>query len=148
MPSTSTRWSVYAGIYAFLCGALLLLPLGVVADALVEILRVPTGFAGVLVPGSGAIVGAVVWWGVVERRDAYTYLAGGLVGLLTALCTVLFWSLLVVHVFGRWAIVSAGIVVGFVLLWTTPVAVIAGLPLMYARLRLTDGRSGGTEPAV
>lgn len=93
-----------------------------------------------------AILGAVLWWGVVERRDSYTYLTGGLVGLSTALLTVFIWSLVVAIVDGPWAILAAGIVVGFVILVAAPAGAVAGVPLMYARLRLTDGRSGGTVP--
>lgn len=138
----SVKWSMYAGAYAFLCGALLLLPLGFVANALVMILPLPNVATAVVVPGSSALVGAAVWWVVVERREAYTYLFGGLVGLVTVLATVLFWMVVIAVVWGLWSlqIAGTGLVILFVLAVATPVGVVAGMPIMYARRRL------GTAP--
>lgn len=145
-----TRWSLYAGLYAFLCGGLLLLPLGFVAHTLVKVLGLPTSFTSVLVPGTGAVVGAVVWWVVVERRDAYTYLAGGAVGVLTALFTALLWALVIAVVWGPEFLLLAGtlLVIAFVLAVSAPLAFVAGIPLMYARRRSDDGLSGGGEHAL
>lgn len=136
------KWSLYAGIYAFVCGVVLLLPLGFVAGTLVEILSLPRAYTALFVPGSGAVIGAVVWWAAVERRDAYTYLLGGAVGLVTALCTVLFWVLLLALVWGPWAVLAGGVVVVFALVVAGPVAFVSGMPLMYARRRLDDGVVG------
>lgn len=145
--SPSVKWALYAGVYAFLCGAVLLLPLGAVADTLVEILTLPRGFTTVLVSGSGAVIGAVVWWTVVERRDAYAYLLGGTVGLLTALFTVLLWAALVAIVYGPSAALAGGVVIVFVLVVIAPVAFVAGLPLMYAR-RLDESVAEENEHTV
>jgi hypothetical protein len=125
MVSVSTRWSVYAGIYTFLAGAGLLMPLGVIAGTLVEILGLPTGFTAVLVPGSGTVIGAVVWWVVIEHRNNYTYLLGGTVGLLTALVTVLWWALVVAILYGLSGVLVAGVVILFVLVIVGPLAFIA-----------------------
>jgi hypothetical protein len=62
----SLKWSLYAGGYAFLCGLLLLVPLGFVAQVLVGLLTGQTataarGMASVVVPGSGAVIGTAVW---------------------------------------------------------------------------------------
>lgn len=137
----SVKWSLYAGAYALFCGVVLLLPLGFVASTLVEVLSLPRAYTAVIVPGSGAVFGAVVWWAAVERQDEYTYRRGGAVGLLTALCTVVFWVLLLTVVWGPWAILAGGVVVVFALVVAGPVAFVSGVPLMYARRRLDDGIS-------
>lgn len=147
MVTTSVRWSLFAGGYAFLLGVLLFLPLGVVAETLAIVLGLPAGLATVVVPGSGAVIGAAVWWAIVERRSRDGYLLGGVAGLATGVLTVLVWALVIATVYGPWALVSARVVVGFVLAVTAPVAFVAGLPFMYARLRLADRppvRSGAT----
>lgn len=133
--SSPVRWTLYAGVYAFLCGLLLLVPLGVVAETLLKVLTLPVAFTVILVPTSGAIIAAGVWWVVVERQETYTYLRGGAFGLLTALGTVLLWTLLVAIVYGPSAPLAAGVVIGFVIAVTAPIGVVAGLPLLYARRR-------------
>ena len=148
--STSGRWSAYAGIYAFLCGAALLVPLGFVAGTLVKVLGLPSAFTAVLVPGSGAVVGAVAWWAVVELPAEYGYLRGGAVGLLTVLGTVLFWALVIAVVWAPEFLALSGtlLTIGFVLVVTAPVGFVAGLPLLYLRRRLADEPPGGDARAL
>lgn len=136
--SPSVKWSVYAGIYVFVCGAAMVIPLGVVATTLVKILGLPTAFTVVLVPGSAAVIGTIVWWTVTERRNAYSYANGVIFGLVTSVVTVLFWGLVVAIVWGLQAVRISAIVIGFVLVVASPVGSIAGLPLMHVRRRLTD----------
>jgi len=144
MVATSTRWSLYAGVYAFLCGVALIVPLGAVAKTVVRILTLPPALTVVLVPGSGAVLAAGIWWLLVERRGEYTYLLGGAAWLATALLTVALWTVLVAAVYGPMAVAVGGVVILVTLLVAGPVAVIAGLPMMYARRRL----AGADGPAA
>lgn len=141
------KWSAYAGVYAFLCGVVLLVLLRPVADTLVRLLALPAGYSVFLLAGPVTVIGAGVWWAVVERRGEYTYRLGGIVGMLTALFTVLLWVLLFAIVWGPVSVLAGGVLVFFVLVVSAPVAFIAGLPLMYARHRLGTGPSDGAERA-
>lgn len=135
--STPTKWSVIAGGYLLLCAAGLLLVLSQVTALVAELLGLPTGSPlGLAAPAP--IVGAVAWWAGVERSDAFTYRYGGVVGLVTALLTVLFWLLWGVTVWGIDGVLAGWPLIVAVLVPTLPVGVIAGLPLMYARRRLRD----------
>lgn len=135
--STPVKWSVIAGGYLLLCAAGLLLVLSQVTALVAELLGLPAGSPlGLAAPAP--IVGAVVWWAGVERRDAFTYRSGGVVGLVTGLLTVVFWLLWGVTVWGIDGILAGWPLVVAVLVPTLPVGIIAGLPLMYARRRLRD----------
>ncbi|MBV0903264.1 hypothetical protein [Haloarcula salina] len=134
--STPIAWSLLAGAYAFVCSSLVLLRLGAVAGTLLTVLGLPEPYAGVLVPASAGVVGAVGWWALVERRAAQSYLLGALFGLTTAVVTVSLWTLAVAVVWGPRTVLLAGVVViGFALAVTAPLGAVAGLPLMYARRR-------------
>lgn len=148
MVSASVRWSVSAGIYTFLAGVGLLVPLWIVARTLVGILGLRTGFTAFVVPGSGAVIGTVIWWAIIEHRETYTYLRGGAGGLLTALLTVCFWTLLVAIVWDLLAVQSAMVVILFVLVVVSPVAFVAWLPIIYARRYWESGQSEQKEPAI
>lgn len=148
MGSISIRWSVYAGLYTFLAGAGLLMPLWVIARTVGVSLGVPTGFIAILVPGSGAVIGAIVWWAVIEHRDTYTYLLGGIGGVVTALLTVLCWTLLVAIVWGPLAILAARVVILFVLVVVSPVAFVAWLLMTYARRHWGSEHLGQDEPVL
>ncbi|UPV73048.1 hypothetical protein M0R89_10850 [Halorussus limi] len=130
----AAKWSMYAGAYAFLCGTVLLLLLGPVARTVASVLAAPTDFPALVLAGPIPVVGVVVWWAVVERRDARSYLVGGAVGLLTAAFTVLLWALWALFVWELGLLLWAGVLVLFLL----AVSGIAGVPLMYARRRLDD----------
>lgn len=85
------------------------------------------------------VIGAVVWWIVVERRDSYTYLLGGAFGLVTALLTGLLWTGYFVLV---WGVEMATIpVVAFLIAFVLGVVAVAGalaaIPLLYVRRRST-----------
>lgn len=137
--SPSRRWSVAAGGFIFLCSAILLLILSPFTDTLGRLLWLPTGVSAFLFAGPVAFLGAGVWWTVVERRRRYTYLLGGVAGVLAAIVAVLFWALVFAVVWGPSSLRVGGILVVFVLAVSVPVAFVSGLPLMYARRRLAPG---------
>ena len=70
MIAASIRWSVYAGSTLFLAGAVAVALLGAIAKTLLTVLGIPTAYALVLLPAPSAVLGGVVWWAVVERRQA------------------------------------------------------------------------------
>ena len=137
MVSASIRWSVYAGSATFIAGAMAVVPLGTIAETLLTVLGIPTGYAIGLLPGPSAIVGSLVWWAVVERPAAYSYRTGGAAGVLTVLLTVGVWTLLVALVYGPGVIVIGEtlLVVAVALGVTTPVGAGVSLAVMYARRR-------------
>lgn len=141
--SPSTRWSVYAGGYAFLAAAVLFLLLGPVAGTLVTLLALPTGYAAFLLAAPVAVAGAAVWWAVVERRGAYTYRLAVAFGLLSVLATAVFWVLVFSLAWGPSAVLAGSVLVVFLLAVGLPVAVVVGVPLMYARRRRAGGPAGG-----
>jgi hypothetical protein len=71
----STKWSAYAGGYAFLCGTATLRLLSPLSGVLVEILGLPAGVPAVVLAGPVAGIGGAVWWALVDdgartRTDA------------------------------------------------------------------------------
>jgi len=144
MFSTSTRWSLLAGVYAFLCSVVLLVVLSPVSDSLVKLLGLPEGYSAVLLAAPVLVVGAVVWWAVVEWREAYTYPLGAVYGLATALATATVWVLVFAAVWGVSLVLAGGILVVFVVAVTVPAGLVVGVPLMAAR-RLTGGASTGPD---
>lgn len=140
--SPSTKWSLYAGIYAFLCAGLLLLVISQVATLVADVLVLPTDsvlWLAVPVP----VIGALVWWGVVERRGNFSYPRGGAVGLISALLAVGFWLLRAATVWELQGVLAGWPLVFVVLVPTVPAALLAGLPIMYARKQLGDVRLNG-----
>lgn len=145
--SPSTKWSVYAGVYALLCSVVPVLFLGRIAATIADVLSVPTGYSAFLLAGPAPFLAAAIWWAIVERRGSYTYLAGATVGLVTALFTVLFWLLWLAIVWGPLAVRVSGPVVVVALVASVPVGFAAGVPLMYARRHFDGSASGGAERA-
>lgn len=76
MPSRQTTWSVAAGIYAYFVGTLTLLALSPVAETMGPIIGLPEPYAVFLMAVPAAVVGAAVWWTLVERSRAYSYPLG------------------------------------------------------------------------
>ena len=83
--SSALRWSLYAGGYAFGCAALTAFLLSDLLGLFAEVIGLPPVAGMPLLATPALVVGAVVWWALVERRDAPTYLRGAAFGLLTAL---------------------------------------------------------------
>lgn len=79
-----------------------------------------------------------VWWTAVERRDSYTYLLGGVVGLTTALFTGLLWTVQFIRFWGveMASIRTIAFLIVFVLGAVSLAGVLTGIPLMYTRRRL------------
>jgi hypothetical protein len=143
MTYSGTIWSLTAGVYAFLCGAVLLLLLSPVSTTLGELFGFPSAYSTFLLAAPAVVIGAVVWSSAVERRQAYTYPFGALFGAVTALLTVLFWLVIFTLVWGVSLVRTGGILIAFVLVVVVPAGLATGLPLMYARQRLPGRRQAG-----
>jgi len=135
--SSALRWSLYAGGYAFGCAALTAFLLSDLLGLFAEVIGLPPVAGMPLLATPALVVGAVVWWALVERRDAPTYLRGAAFGLLTALLTGTLWTVRFVSV---WSVemLTAGpvpLLVGFVLGAVAVAGVLVGLPITYARRR-------------
>lgn len=137
MPSRQTTWSVAAGIYAYLVGTLTLLTLSPVAETMGPIIGLPETYAVFLMAAPAAVVGAAVWWTLVERSRAYSYPLGAAFGGLTALLTVAAWVLKFVEAWGLQLVATGWVVVAFVLAVTVVAGLVSGLPLMTVRRRAT-----------
>lgn len=132
---SSTVWSLCAAGYAFGCAAALVSVLGTPVETVATALTLPSD-STVLVAAPATPFGAVVWWALVERRRAHSYLAGGAAGLVTALLTVAFWSVWAATVWGPRLVWVTGLLVGAALAVSLPVGAVAGVPLMIARRRV------------
>lgn len=137
------RWSVYAGLYAFVCATALAFLLSDVLVLLGDVLGLPGAYSMFIFASPTLAIGASVWWALVERRGAYSYVIGGAFGLVTALLTGLLWVLRFVSTWGLEMLRANGIqiLVGFVLGMAVVAGGLSGLGLMYARRRLGDGQS-------
>lgn len=134
--SSRRRWSLVAGGWAFLLSVgLLSVFLGPVARVIGELLGRSAGVSGVFVAVPVGVVGAAVWFSFVEERASYTYRAGAVYGLVTAVGSVLVWLILLVIVFGPVALLGWTVAL-FVLAVSLPLALAAGLTTMAARRRL------------
>lgn len=144
------RWSIYAGLYMFVCGVATAFVLYDLLALLASVIGLPEGYAMAILPSPALVVGTVVWWAVVERRGSYSYLLGGAFGLVTALLTGLLWT---VRFASSWGIEMLEVeIISFLVVFVLGLVVITGaltgLPLMYARRRLDRGLSSGKEPAI
>lgn len=138
------QWAGYAGIYMFVCAAVTTAVLNDVLVLLGDIIGVPAPYSLVVFASPTLVIGALTWWGLVERRDSYTYLATTGFGLVTALLTGLVWTGPLAILWGVEMLVVPiiAVLVGFVF----GVAVVAGavvaLPLMYVRRQNLPGGGG------
>jgi hypothetical protein len=134
-----TAWSLVAGAYLFCCAVLALGSLGAVTRTLAPVLGVPTGPVTVVFAAPAPVLGAVAWWLLVERRGTYGYLRGVAAGVAAAVGTVACWVLVGGVIWGPQLVVAGAILVGFVLVVAAPAGAVAGVPLVYARRRLSAG---------
>lgn len=141
MPSRETTWSIAAGGYAFLCGTVLMASLHPITGTLAGLFGVEFGRPSLLLASPATLLGATVWWAVVERRGTYSYLRGALFGGLTAVATVVAWVLRSLQVWGLELVATGWFVVAWMLAMTAVAGLVAGVPLVYARRRLTGGRT-------
>jgi len=136
-PFTSRQWSLLAGAYAFGCATLTALVLSDVLGLFAEVIGLPTAISLPLLATPALVAGTGVWWALVERRGAVTYVRGAAFGLFTALLTGGVWTARFVSV---WSVkmLTAGpvpLLVGFVLGAVAVAGVLVGLPFTYARRR-------------
>lgn len=132
------RWSVYAGLYMFVCAALVALLLAPVLTLLADVIGLSAEYAVVAFASPALVVGAGVWLVLVERRNSHTYPAGCAFGFLTALLTGVIWTVRFTSVWGV-EMLTAGpvaVLVLFVLAVASVAGLVTGLPLMYVRRRL------------
>jgi hypothetical protein len=146
MVRDSLRWSVVAGLAAFLFGTVTLVVLSPLATVLADLLNVPAAYSTVMLSGPAAVVGAIVWWASVEQATEYSYVRGVAFGVLTALGTIVVWLGVYSVVWGPKLVATGWILIAFVGVATVPVALLVGVVVMYARRELTDGLPTG-EPA-
>ena len=90
--SSPQRWALFAGVYAFGCATLTAFALSTVLGLFAEVIGLPTAFAMPLLATPALVAGTVVWWALVERRGAVTYVRGAAFGLFTALLTGAAWT--------------------------------------------------------
>lgn len=139
--SPPTKWSIYAGLYMFMCSTVTAFILYDILALLADVIGLPVPYSMVILASPAFVIGTVVWWAVVERRGSYTYLLGGTFGLLTALFTGILWTVRFVSFWGFEMLVVpvVSFLVVFVLGVAVVVGVLTGLPLMYVRRRLASG---------
>ena len=147
---SSRNWSLSAGFYMFLCAVVVALLLSDVLSLLADAIGLSMGYWMFVVASPAFAIGAVVWWATIERRNSYSYLIGGVFGLVTALFTGLLWTAQFVRF---WGVEMADVpVVGFLIVFVLGLTAIAGvvvsLPLMYARRRLSSDLSGRIEQTM
>lgn len=117
---------------------------------LADVIGFSTRYWMVIFASPAFAIGAVVWWMTIERRATYTYVTGGLFGLVTALLTGLLWTGQFVRFWGfEMAIIP---IIAFLIVFVLGLAAVTGVltafPLMYARRRLINRPSRGNENAV
>ncbi|MFC5279681.1 hypothetical protein ACFPM1_13065 [Halorubrum rubrum] len=145
--SSSRRWSILAGVYAFGCATLTATLLSNVLGVFAEVIGLPAALSMPLLASPALVAGAAIWWAIVERRGAYTYLAGAAFGLLTALATGAAWTVRFVSI---WSVemLAAGpvpLLVGVVLGATALAGTLVGVPFAYVRRR---GASRSNSPTT
>ena len=133
--TASQRWSLLAGAYAFGCAALTALSLSTVLGLFAEVVGLPTTFATPILAAPAFLVGASVWWALVERRAF---------GLLTALVTGLVWTARFVSVWSPELLAAEPVrlLVGFVFAAVAVASVLVGLPITYVRRRTREPSDG------
>ena len=146
--TSSVRWSLLAGAYAFCCAAFTAASLSTVLDLFGEVIGLPTAFVVPILAAPALLAGALVWWALVERRGTVTYLRGAAFGLLTALITGLVWTARFVSVWSPEMLAAdpVRLLVGFVFAAVAVAGILVGLPITYVRRR-SRGASDGPATA-
>lgn len=146
----SIKWSIYAGLYMFVCGTVAAFLLSDMLTLLADVIGLSTDYWMIILASPALAIGSVVWWIAVERRDSYTYLLGGAFGLVTALLTGFLWTVQFIIFWGfeMAAIPIITVLILFVLGFTATAGVITSIPLMYARRRLNGKLPNGKEYTI
>ncbi|QUO47228.1 hypothetical protein [Halorubrum ruber] len=139
--SSARRWSLYAGAYAFACGAVTAELLSTVLRVFTQVVGLPETFPVPLLAAPALLVGGGVWWLLVERPERYTYPAGVAYGALTALGTGLCWTawFLVVWSVDLLAAGPTPLLVALVIGLTTAAGALIGPPILFVRRRSRAG---------
>ncbi|ERH01657.1 MAG: hypothetical protein J07HN6_01213 [Halonotius sp. J07HN6] len=143
----SRRWSVFAGVYLFLCGTAVAVLLSDLLGLLADVIGLSVEYWMVVLAGPAVPIGAGVWWIAVERRGAYSYLAATLFGLTATLLTGLLWTGRFIQVWSLElaAVRMTGLLILVVLGFTAVSGVLAAVPFMYLRRRVGGRLPSGTE---
>lgn len=134
----------------FVCGTVTAFLLSDMLALLADVLGLATDYWMLVLASPVLVIGTVVWWRLVERRDSYTYVRGGTFGLVTALLTGFLWA---VQFIAFWGIEMAAVpviafLVLFVLGFVATTGALTGITLMYARRRLDRGLPGAKNQPV
>jgi hypothetical protein len=146
--SPPRRWALIAGGYAFGCATVTAFLLSDMLGLFAEVIGLPTALSMPLLATPALVVGAGVWWALVERPGTVTYPRGAAFGLLTALVTGGLWTARFAFVWGP-EMLTAGpvpLLVGFVLGMVAVAGVLVGLPITFVR-RWSRSRSGAAATA-
>lgn len=148
--SSPRGWALFAGVYAFACGAFVAALLSDVLRVFVDVAGLPSGFPIPLFATPALVAGTLCWWRVVERRRAFGYRSGAAFGLVTALCTGGLWTAWFVV---RWGpeMLAAGpvlLIVGLTLAFAAVAGVFIGVPLAYVRRRIGGGSAAATANSL
>ncbi|SFR39969.1 MULTISPECIES: hypothetical protein [Halorubrum] len=143
--SSPERWALFAGGYAFACGAVTAGLLSTVLGLFAEVVGLSPSFPVPLLAAPALLVGTAVWWLLVERRATYTYPAGVAFGALTALGTGLCWIAWFLVVWSVDLLVAGPtpILVGLVIGLTTAAGALIGPPITFLRRRSRAGSDAG-----
>jgi len=141
--SSSVTWSIYAGLYTFLCALVVTLALADILGLFADVVGIEGAAQLAVLASPTLLVGAATWWALVERRGGYAYRYGAVFGLVTALLNGLLWMawFLAVWGFEMLSVRPVAILAAFVLGLTTAAGAVAGLPMMYVRRRPMAGPS-------
>jgi lipopolysaccharide export LptBFGC system permease protein LptF len=147
---SSRKWSLSAGLYMFICGTVVALLLSDMLSLLADVIGLPPEYWMLILASPAFAIGAGVWWAMIERHGAYTYLRGSTFGFVTALLTGGLWTGQFIRV---WGFEMAEIpIIAFIIAFVLGVVAIAGvltaIPLMYARRRLDNELAAGTKHTV
>ena len=131
------RWALYAGGYMFICATVVGIVLSDILSLFAEVISLSIAYWPMIVASPAFVIGAVVWWVIVERRALYTYFPGALFGLTTALVTGILWTTQFIRVWGFEMVLvpEVALLIAIVLGVAAIAGVFTSVPLMYARRR-------------
>lgn len=131
------RWSVYAGLYAFVCGTVMAVLFSNILGSFGEVVGLPATWGLLIIATPTLLFGPVVWWAVVERSGPDSLLLGAGFGVITALFTGAFWTTWFASVWGLKMVTvsSVQLLVGFVVGISAVFGGLVGLPFYHARRR-------------
>jgi hypothetical protein len=132
--SSTTTWSLAAGVYAVCCSVALLLTTGSLAALVADFLFVP-GIPALSLTAPVAVAVPVLWWSLVERPDTPSYVRGAAVGAISAGLTIGFWGVVTVVFWSVEMVAAASILFGFLFSVAVPAGAVGGLPLVFFRRR-------------